>query len=70
MGLVEFFLLCVVVVILAALTVWCINTFAPATPAVIIKAIWFVAALIIVVTLLKALGLFGVDPQIPRLFSR
>lgn len=67
MGLVEFFVLVLVVVILAALTVWAIGQFAPGTPAMIPKLIWALALLIIVVALLRAVGLFGLDPQIPRL---
>ena len=67
MGLLEFFILCLVVVVLAALTVWAIGQFAPGTPAIIPKLIWGVAVLIIVITLVQALGLLGHAPQIPRL---
>ena len=67
MGLIEFFILVIVVVVLAALATWAIRTFAPGTPAIITNIVWCVAVLIIVVTLIQALGLLGHDPQIPRL---
>ena len=67
MGVLEFFILVLVVVVLAALTVWAIGQFAPGTPPLIIKIVWGVAVLIIVVVLIQALGLMGHDPQIPRL---
>ena len=67
MGILEFFLICLIVVVLAAFTVWAIGSFAPGTPAIVVKLIWAVAVLIIIVTLLNATGILGHDPQIPRL---
>lgn len=67
MGLIEFFVLVVVVVVLAALATWAISQFAPGTPGIVTRIVWGVAVVIIVVTLLRAIGLFGVDPQIPRI---
>jgi hypothetical protein len=67
MGLIEFFILVIVVVVLAALTVWAIGQFAPGTPAIVPRLIWGVAVVIIIFTLVQALGLMGHDPQIPRL---
>lgn len=67
MGVIEFFILCVVTVVLGALTVWAIGYFTTSHPAVIDKIIWGVVILIIVVALVQAVGLLGIDPQIPRL---
>jgi hypothetical protein len=67
MGIVEFFVLLLVVVIFAALTVWAIGKFAPGTPALVTNIVWGVAIVIIVVTLLRATGIIGMDPQIPRI---
>lgn len=67
MGIVEFFILCVVVVLLAALAVWAIGYFAPAHPPMIDKVIWGVAVFVILFALAQAVGLFGHDPMIPRI---
>lgn len=67
MDVVSFFILCVVVVCLAALAVWAIGYFAPGHPMMIDKLIWGVAVLIILVTLVQVTGLVGHSPRIPRL---
>ena len=67
MGVIEFFLLCVVVVLLAALAVWVIDYFAPGHPDIIDKLIWGVAVVVVIIALAQATGLLGHDPQIPRL---
>lgn len=65
MGVIEFFLLCILVCVLAAAAVWAIGYFAPGTPAIVPKIIWGVAIIIIVVALMRALGV--VDVPMPRL---
>jgi len=67
MGLVEFAILCFVVCLIAWAAVWAIGYFIPTVPAIVPKLIWGVAVLIIVVALLRATGIMGLDPQIPRL---
>jgi hypothetical protein len=67
MGVVEFFVFCVIVVLLGWLAVFALGNLAPGHPAIIDKIIWFVVVLIIVVVLAQAMGLTGHDPRIPRL---
>jgi hypothetical protein len=67
MGLIEFFVFIVIVVVLGWLAVWGLGQLAPGHPAIIDKIIWFVVVLLIVVVLFQAIGLVGHDPQIPRL---
>lgn len=67
MGVVEFFVLVVVVVLLAALAVWAIGYFAPSHPPIMDKVIWGVAVLIVLFALVNATGLLGHDPRIPSL---
>ena len=67
MGLIEFFVLVIVCCFLAWVVCWALGKFAPGTPAFVPVVVWAVACLIIVVALIKALGLYGIDPQIPRL---
>lgn len=67
MDVVSFFVLCVIVVCLAALAVWAIGYFAPGHPAMVDKLIWGVAVLVILVTLVQAIGLLGHSPRIPHL---
>jgi hypothetical protein len=66
-GVIEFFLIVIACVVLAWLAVWALGFLAPGHPAMIDHIIWGVAVLIIVVTLARAMGLLGYDPQIPRL---
>lgn len=67
MGILEFFLLVLLVVLAGAGTIWVIGYWAPNHPLLIDKIIWFVVIAIIVGTLIVAFGLLGHDPQIPRL---
>ena len=67
MGIIEFFVIVCVVVVMAWLCVMGMGVLAPGHPATIDKIIWAVAILVIVVVLAKALGLTSYDPQIPRL---
>lgn len=67
MGLIEFFVIVIVCCALAAVACWALSHFVPGTPAFVPVVIWGVACFIIVVTLFKALGLWGIDPQIPRI---
>jgi hypothetical protein len=67
MGLIEFLILILIVMVLCAVATWAIRSFAPGTPPLITNLIWGVAILIVLVALLNATGLLGHDPQIPRL---
>jgi hypothetical protein len=67
MGLIEFFIVVIVCCVLAWAACWFIGWMAPGHPPFVDFLIWGVACLIILVTLMKALGLYGIDPQIPRL---
>lgn len=66
MGVIEFFILCVVLVALGYLTVLAAEKLAPNHPKIIDGIIWFVVVLVILVTLSNAMGLLHYDPQIPR----
>lgn len=65
MGIIEFFIIVIVVCVCAA-AVWLIQYAAPGTPGIVYKIIWGVAILLILVLLFNALGLARFDPQIPR----
>ena len=67
MGIAEFFILAVVVVLLGWLAIFAMGQLAPGHPATIDKIIWFVVIIVILITLLNAMGLLGYDPRIPRL---
>ena len=67
MGVIEFFIFAVVVVILGWLAVFALGKLAPGHPAIIDTIIWCVVVLVIVVMLAQAMGLTGYDPRIPRL---
>ena len=67
MGLLEFFVIVIICCAFAALACWVLGRYVPGTPAFVPMVIWGVAILIILVTLFRALGLWGMDPQIPRL---
>jgi hypothetical protein len=66
MGFLEFVLLCVITLAIAAGAVWILGHFLPGHPAIVDLLIWGVAVLIIVMALLRATGLLHYDPQIPR----
>lgn len=67
MGVIEFFVLVVIVVVLGWVAVWVLGKLAPGHPAIIDNIVWIVVVLIILVTLANAVGILGRDPQIPRL---
>lgn len=67
MGLLEFFILVFVVVVLSAMLIYALKTFAPNHPAMIDNIVWFVAILVIVVTLLFAVLGHGHDVRIPHI---
>jgi hypothetical protein len=62
MGLMEFFILALAI----GLVVYLINTYAP-IPDPIKKIILVAACIVLIVVLLKAMGIFGFDVQIPRI---
>lgn len=66
MGLIEFLVIVVICCAFAAVACWVLAHYVPGTPAFVPAVIWGVAILIILVTLFRALGLWGIDPQIPR----
>lgn len=67
MGVIEYFVFVLVVAFVAYVAVFALDHLAPGHPPLFNSLIWFVAALIVLLTLARAMGLAGVDPQIPRL---
>lgn len=67
MGIFEFFIIVFVCCAAAWLLTWALAKYFPNTPAVVPAIVWGVAIVIIVATLARALGLLGINPQIPRL---
>ncbi len=68
MGIIEFLILVLCVVLAAACVIWAINYFAPSpVPAFIPKIIWGLVIVVLLFTLLSATGILGHDIQIPRL---
>lgn len=67
MGLIEFLIYVVIVVLVGWVAVWVLGRLAPGHPAIIDNIIWVVVVLLIVLMLAQAVGLMGHDPQIPRL---
>jgi len=67
MGVIEFFILVLIVVFLGWVTVWALGYFMPSHPAIIDKIVWGVVIVFVLWTLASAFGLLGRDPQIPRL---
>ena len=69
MGFLEFIGIVLVVVIIAAFGVWILTLLGRPNPPndLAVKVIYAIAGLIIIVTLLRALGL-GHDVQIPKVF--
>lgn len=66
MGVIEFFVFCVVVVVMGWLAVFALGKLAPGHPGMIDNIIWFVVVIVILAMLASAMGLLGHDPQIPR----
>ena len=67
MGLIEFLLFVVIAVLLTAAACWVMDYLAPGHPAIINRGLWVLCVVIVVLLLLRATGLLGADPQIPRL---
>jgi len=67
MGIIEFFILCIVVVLAGWIAIFTLSKLAPDHPKMVDNIIWFVVVIIILVTLINAMGIFRFDPQIPRL---
>lgn len=67
MGIIEFFIFCVVVVVAGGLCVLAMKYFSPDHPRFIDNIVWGVVVLVILYTLVQATGLLSHDPQIPRL---
>ncbi len=67
MGVIEFFVFAVLVVVLGWLAVFAMGKLAPGHPSQVDTIIWFVVVLVIIVVLVQAMGLLGHDPQIPRI---
>jgi hypothetical protein len=66
MGVIEFFMFAVIVVLLGWLAVFALGKLAPGHPGIIDNIIWFVVVLVVVVVLAQAMGLTGYDPRIPK----
>lgn len=66
MGVIEFFVFVVIVVIMGYLAVLAIKKLAPDHPPIIDGIIWFVVIVLVVVVLAQAMGLTHYDPRIPR----
>ena len=66
MGLIEFLVFAVVVVIIGWVAVFVLGKLAPGHPGIIDNIIWCVVVLVVLLTLVQAMGLMGHDPQIPR----
>lgn len=67
MGIIEFFIICIIIVILGWLANYALDHLAPGHPSIINNIIWFVVVIIILITLANAMGLMNYDPRIPRL---
>lgn len=66
MGIIEFFIICIVLVVLGYLTTFAMDSLAPNHPSIVNKIIWFVIIIIILMILFNAMGLNRFDIQIPR----
>lgn len=67
MGLIEFILLCILVVAIAWIGCYALDNLLPGHPPIVNTIIWVVAIIIILTSLLRATGLIQHDPQIPHL---
>ncbi len=66
MGLFQFLLIAVVVVVVCAAAIWLMGQLAPSHPAIIDTLIWVLAVVILVLILAQATGIFSHDVAIPR----
>ena len=67
MGLFQFLLIAVVVVVACAGAVWIMAQIAPSHPHIIDTLIWVLAVVILVLILVQATGLMSHDVAIPKL---
>lgn len=67
MGLIEFLIFVVVCVLVTYAAIWIMGQLAPGHPQIIDRALWVLCVVIVVLLLLRATGLLGADPQIPRI---
>ncbi len=67
MGLIAYFLLVVVVALVAQVTVKLIHQFAPSAPEVVSTLVWLAAIAVLLMVLLRAIGLLNHDIPIPKL---
>ncbi len=66
MGVIEFFVICLVLVVLGYLATRAMAMLAPGHPPIVDAIIWFVVIFVILMLLAQATGILGYDPQIPR----
>lgn len=66
MGLFQFLLIAVVVVIACAAAIWVMGQLAPNRPKIVDTLIWVLCVVILVLILAQATGLFSHDVMIPR----
>lgn len=67
MPLITLLIYIVIVVLLVYAAIWVLGQLAPGHPAIIDRALWVLAVIIIVLIVLQALGLLGAGPMVPRL---
>ncbi len=67
MGLFQFLVIAVGVVLVCYAAIWIMGQLAPGHPAIIDTLIWVLAVVILVLILLQATGLVGHDVPIPRI---
>jgi hypothetical protein len=65
-GILEFLVFAVIVVLLAYFAIWVLGKLAPGHPVIVDNILWVVAVGLIVLRLVEAMGLLGMDPKIPR----
>ncbi len=66
MGLFAFLEIVVLVVVICAAALWVIGQLAPSHPAIIDRAVWVLAVIILAIILIQAMGLLTHDVPIPR----
>ncbi len=67
MGLFQFLLIAVVVVLACAAAIWLLNNLAPGHPPIVDTLIWVLAVVILILILAQATGLLSHDVPIPHL---
>lgn len=67
MGLIEFLIFTVIVVVVGWAAIYVMGKLAPSHPVIIDNIIWVAVFLIVMLKLVQAAGLVGHDIQIPRI---